>query len=323
MVGPRRLPALLSLGVVAVLPFFAGCAKKGQAWPDVPGPKVVTTFAPIYCFAANVAGDDATVRNLMFFSGPHGGEHLTLDDARLMRKADVLFISGLGLDTGIAKSLKAGASNDRLVIADLGGTLDKKLLLEGACHHDHGGGPHEHGDDPHVWLGPDHAALMVGAVRDALKNADPAHAAGYDRRAAEYVAKLAALKAEGVALLKPKTEKELITFHDSMAYFADAFGLHVIGVVRKSPTSDPSASEIQDLVKTCVRKQVRVVAVEPQYSRNDSARTILGELTHKGVAGATFVDFDPLETVTPEDLTPDWYERKMRTNLKNLADVLK
>ena len=35
------------------------------------------------------------------------------------------------------------------------------------------------------------------------------------------------------------------------------------------------------------------------------------------------MEFDPLETVAPADLTPDWYERKMRENLENLKKVLR
>src|SRR5438309_1428171 len=78
---------------------------------------------------------------------------------------------------------------------------------------------HKHDTDPHVWLSPDHAVLMVNTIRDALKEADPAHAAGYDQRAAAYVAKLTALKTYGVDKFKSKRDNRLVSFHDSLAYF--------------------------------------------------------------------------------------------------------
>jgi hypothetical protein len=35
------------------------------------------------------------------------------------------------------------------------------------------------------------------------------------------------------------------------------------------------------------------------------------------------VEFDPLETVRPDELTADWYERKMRANLETLSKAFK
>jgi hypothetical protein len=66
-----------------------------------------------------------------------------------------------------------------------------------------------------------------------------------------------------------------------------------------------------------------VIAVEPQYSTSTSGETLKKELVAKGLTDAKLVEIDPLETVRPDDLTPDWYEKKMRENLKALADALK
>ena len=49
----------------------------------------------------------------------------------------------------------------------------------------------------------------------------------------------------------------------------------------------------------------------------------LPELVAKGIRDADLVEFDTLETVRPDELTPDWYERKMRENLKALAEKMK
>lgn len=187
MAASRRIGVVVGVATFAALIPFSGCSQAGSGWPDRPGPKVVVSFAPIYCFVANVAGDDAVVRNLMTTTGPHtfAGSDV---EARLLRKADLFFINGLGLDSHAADALQKSSGNTGLKIIDLGGRIEKARLLEGTCHHDHHGGPHEHGDDPHVWLGPDRAATMVLAVRDALKAADPPHAADYDRRAAGYAA---------------------------------------------------------------------------------------------------------------------------------------
>src|SRR5215213_2287361 len=154
----------LLIGLLAAVP-LVGCADSGPTWPDKPGPKIVATFPPIYCFVANVAGDDATVRTAMTSQGPHHFDPKQ-SDAALLRQADLFFLNGLGLDERAAGKLKSFSANGKLRLIELGAKVDKKLLEEGACTHeghDHGHA-HEHPTDPHVWLGLDTAEQMVNGV---------------------------------------------------------------------------------------------------------------------------------------------------------------
>lgn len=316
--------ALAGFGLGAALP---GCGGGDDGWPkDRSGPKVVVSFAPIYCFAANVAGDDAVVRNLMTTSGPHHFNP-TDQDARTLRRADVLFVNGLGLERDKPEGMKKGSGNKSLKIVELGDRIPEKNLCEGSCHHDHGDGhhDHEHGKDPHVWLSPDQAVYMVEGIRDELKKLDAAHAEGYDRRAAEYVAKLKNLKAECKKLLDGKTDRRLITFHDSMAYFAKSFDLDIVGVLQKQPGSEPTGSDLEKLIALCANPAapVRVVCVEPQYGTSNAGTELVKIIKDKGVRDAVLVEFDPLETVPPDQLTPDWYEKKMLANVRALAEKMK
>jgi ABC-type Zn uptake system ZnuABC Zn-binding protein ZnuA len=322
----RWAPVGIVALIAGVLPFLGtGCGGSDSAWADRPGPKVVVSFAPLYCFAANVAGESAQVQSIMTTSGPHDFNP-TDTEARLLRKADLLFINGIGLDENLANTLKAGSSNRNLNVVELGERIPAENLLAGSGDHDHGDAHHhEHGDghDPHVWLSPSLAAVMVDGIRDELKKVDPAHAAGYDQRAAEYAARLRQLQADGKAMLAGKTDRKLVTFHESLAYFARDFDLKIEGVVEKKPGVEPNSDETSALIKLCVEKHVRLIAVEPQYGTNTSAKTILDELRKKGIADAELVEIDPLETVVPAALTPSWYEERMRANLAALRDKMK
>lgn len=318
------------LGVVLPLVMF-GCGgirknPGGEAdWPEGKT-RVVTSFAPLYCFAVNVAGDDAAVRNVMTTTGPHDFNP-TEEDARRVAKADLFFVVGLGLDESKAELMKKGSGNAKLKVVELGEKLPKEKLCEGFCNHaDHKNDPnHKHGKDPHVWLSPDHAVLLVNLIRDELKAADPAHAAGYDQRAAAYVAKLNQLKSDGLAMLKDKKERRLVTFHDSMAYFADAYDIEIRDVITLMPGQEPDQKKLQQTIRICTNedKPTRLIATEPQYSTSNSGETLRKELVANGLKDAATVEFDTLETVKPDDLTPDWYERKMRDNLKALAEKMK
>lgn len=317
--------------LAAVLPLaLVGCGgstrttQEGE-WPTKPGPRVVVSFAPLYCFAANVAGDDAAVKNVMTTTGPHDFSP-TEQDARLVSKADLFFVVGLGLDEGKADFMKKGSGNEKLKIVELGEKIPEKQLCEGFCDHaDKKDDPnHHHDKDPHVWLSPDLAEVMVNAIRDELKAADPAHAAGYERRAAEYVVKLRQLKQFGRAALKAKKDNRLVSFHDSLAYFAECYGLEIRGVVTPKPGQEPDAKQMQKLIRiaTDATKPTRVIAVEPQYSTSNVGEALKKELAAKGVKNPVLVEIDTLETVKPDELDTDWYEKKMGENLRALVGAL-
>lgn len=316
--------AFLTIALFAV--WIPGCGSREDVWPkDHPGPKVVVSFAPLYCFAVNVAGDDAVVRNMMTTSGPHHFNP-TDKDARLLQRADLFLVNGIGLEGDKPATLARSSGNKKLQIVDLGSLIPEDKLFEGSCHHDHGDGvKHDHGKDPHVWLSPEYAILQVQGIRDALKKADPDHASGYDQRAAAYIKRLEQLKAEGDELFKGKSDRNIVTFHDSMTYFASTFDINIVGVVQKNPGTEPNSKNLAELIGLCADQKhpVRVITVEPQYGTSSSANEVVKELRHRNVPDPTLVEFDPLETVTPGDLTPEWYVTKMRANIEALAKAMK
>ncbi|MCE9531441.1 MAG: metal ABC transporter substrate-binding protein [Planctomycetes bacterium] len=315
-----------SLLLIGMLVFINGCEKKpDNAWPDKPGKKVLTSFPPIHCFVINVTGDAAVVKPLLTTKGPHGHGEKTPLELKLATSCDAMFINGLTIDDSIGSQIKKATTNTNFNLVVLGDRLDKNKLLEGACQHDHkneGHADHDHGYDPHVWLSASLARSMVASIRDEMKRIDPANAAGYDERAGKYIAKLEQLEQDGRALLKDKTERKIIAFHDSLQYFGQCYGIKVEGFIQKEPGTEPSRGELDELIKMCKEKKIRVIAVEPQYPRNTSAQTILSELKAAGI-DASFVEIDPLETADESELSPDLYERKMRSNLENLAKVLR
>ena len=314
----RSLPVILA--TVAVV----GC-QSDPAWPDRPGPKVVVSFAPLYSFASSVAGEDAVVQSLMSTQGPHHFDPYP-NQARMIHSANLFFVSGLGLEERVAQRMVDSTGNGRLKFIELGKRIPEDCLLEGHCSHDHGPGhshtEHEHEIDPHVWMGIDNAKRYVTAIAEELKAIDPGKADNYERRAAEFIARLDSLKAEGQALLKGKSNPKIVTFHESLNYFADTFGLNIVEVIQKTPGREPTVKELDKLIEICLKNRVRVIAVEPQYSAQNSAARLLDQLKAKGIENPVLVEIDPLETANPGELSADWYEKKMRANLRALADAL-
>src|SRR3989344_3697879 len=88
------------LGILAIF-FVAQSRQSNQNNGASGGEKknsVVTTFLPIYIFAANIAGDAATVTNLL---PPNTEAHeyaFTPRDIETLSGADLVVYNGLGLD---------------------------------------------------------------------------------------------------------------------------------------------------------------------------------------------------------------------------------
>lgn len=315
------------LVIAAISLTLVGCSGGPDGWSDKPGPKVLAFFPPIYSLAATVAGDDAQVVSLLTTKGPHDYEAKP-SDARRLRRADLFLTIGLGLDDGVAKKLAETCGNPKLKHVALGEHLPKDMLREGTCNcgHEHTNGEkhdHDHGYDPHIWMGIPEAIAIVDLIRAELTQIDPAHADGYKKRAEELIARLTKLQADGKAQLEAKKEQaRLLTHHDSLHYFARCFGAEIVDAI-ELPGREPSGKRLNQLVDICKSKNVRLIAVEPQYSSNNGARAVLRELQLKGVENPEFVELDPLETADAGDLTPDFYERRLKYNLENLAKVLK
>ena len=329
------LPAAIAAFAGLTLLIAAGCPKNSTADPWASAgakPKVLVSFAPLYSFAASVAGPDADVKCLLTTTGPHTHGDATSRQIELARGADVIFINGLGLEDegdGIIPKLQKVAAHPNWNVVNLGTKIPPDWLMEGECHHDHSKKheEHEHGTDPHVWLSVRCAKVMVEGIRDELKRIDPAHAEGYESRAAAYLKKLDRLETEGKAMLASKEEKWIVSFHEALNYFAKTYGLQVAGAIELTPGQEPTDRQMKDIIKKCTNPNapVRVIAVEPQYPTHNAAAKIRDAL--RGLkdqpVDAEFAEVDPLETCLEEDLSPDLYENVMRRNLKELARVLR
>ena len=82
-------------------------------------------------------------------------------------------------------------------------------------------------------------------------SADPEHAEGYRERAAAYAKQLESLDAEVERQLAaiPPDDRELVTSHDALGYFADRYGLEVVATPfpASGPEAEASAQSVQEV----------------------------------------------------------------------------
>jgi ABC-type Zn uptake system ZnuABC Zn-binding protein ZnuA len=159
--------------------------------------------------------------------------------------------NGLGLDGWMAKVVSSAGGSPRVV--DLSDTIPQKVPR-----------------DPHWWHDPRNAEAAVLAIRNALVEADPKGARALRRNADAYLRRLRALDSDIAACVAqvPKAQRKLVTDHDAFDYFARRYGIHIVGTVIPSLTTQaqPSAGETAKLIGL-VRRE-RVHAVFPESSVN-------------------------------------------------------
>jgi zinc transport system substrate-binding protein len=321
----RRLSLL-----VIIVASISGCSER-EVWPEAkPGQaKVLVSFPPLYCFAANVAGEHAVVKCLLTGAGPHD-YHPTALDSLKVRKADLFLVNGLELDdfvTAIVRNAGNKKPTGELVFK-VGDALPDKMLIhlsedERQHFHEDGTSCTQGEHDPHVWLGPEHAAAIVQHIAKKFSEIDPANSKGYEVNADIYTKKLKELHDYGRAQLSSKQNRRIITTHDSLRYFAQAYGLEIVGSIRPQPGQEADAGQLGKLADLCQTKEVHAIMIEPQYSPR-AAEALCKQATSRG-AQVQLVEFDPMETARAEkggNPDPDLYLRRMRQNIDNLAKAL-
>ena len=273
--------------------------------------RVVTTFLPGYCIAANVAGSHARVENLLPGNVSLHDYQLSPGDLGRLSNADLVLVNGLGMETFLDRALRNLKPGTKNKIVTLTAGLHSELIHQGAQHRAEPG--HDHAHDPHVWLDPRLMARCVKNVVSALQKADPANTDAYGKNGAAYIKELHALDADLEKQLAPVKNVPFVTYHDAFRYFIRRYGLTLAGVVEQVPEIPPSAREMSSLLKTIREKKVKALFTEPG-ERSRLAQRIAED------AGIKLGVLDPLET---GELNPESYERGVRKNAAALLEALR
>ncbi|MBP3656542.1 MAG: zinc ABC transporter substrate-binding protein [Clostridia bacterium] len=282
-----------------------GCAAQGgDAFT------VVTSFYPMYVLTLNVTAGIDGVEVVNMADQNVGCLHdyqLQTRDMVTLEDASAMVINGGGMEQFMEKVFSL--REDLPVIE---ASVGIEMLCSGH-EHEHEDEHHEHEVmNAHVWLNPQLAIAQVNNIAQGLAAADPVNAQAYLDNAAAYTQRLTALDDEIRALLAPFEGREIITFHEAFAYFAQAYGLKVAGYIEHESGQEPGTREIAQTCDLVKEKGIGALFVEPQYPVR-TAETIARE------TGASVYTLDP---VVSGDGAADGYERAMRANAETFAEAL-
>ena len=260
-------PAAAAGAGAALLALLSGCGGGATGAPDGKV-AVVASTTQIADFTRAVGGDRVSVTQLLRpNTDPHDFEPRPSDVASTA-DARLILGNGLGLDPWLDD------------VADNAGAKPRPVYLGAHVPVVRPGEDGEPGD-PHWFQDPANVEAAVELIRDRLKQVDPADVAGYDRRAEAYLRRLGMLDAgitRCMAQVEP-AERKLVTDHDAFGYFAQRYGIRVVGAVIPSQTtqSQPSAGDIADLAQTVEREHVQ--AIFPEEALNPKLAEALARQT--------------------------------------------
>jgi zinc/manganese transport system substrate-binding protein len=256
--GQRR-SAVLVAGAAALAFLLAACG--GSASQGGTGPVVVATTTQIGDWTRVVAGDAARVHQILQpNTDPHSYEPRPAD-VQAVAGAKLVLENGDRLDAWMGSVISNAGGSPQVV--DLGTKVPVRLPGQSE-------GPEASRSDPHWWHDPRNAEAAVRAIRDALVAAEPSSATTFRANASAYVRRLRALDAGIRSCLQrvPASQRKLVSDHDAFGYFAQRYGIAIVGAVIPSQATQAqaSAADIAKLVRVIRREHVRAVFPESSLS---------------------------------------------------------
>jgi zinc/manganese transport system substrate-binding protein len=186
-----------------------------------------------------------------------------------LRRADLLVRNGVDGDPWV-EPLVRRAGNGRLAPSgpghlDVSRGIQVLGVPQGPVDRSRGD-VHPEGN-PHFTLDPGNAAIVTANIVERLARLAPEHRATLETRRREWLAQLDAAIRRWQETLAPYRGARVVTYHDTLVYFLDRFGLVSAGTVEDRPGIPPSPAHVADLIHRMKSEQVRVVIYEPWADR--------------------------------------------------------
>ena len=282
----------IPLILVAVAVWLVGlaCAGAAESTPEpatvssaataTPSLNVVATVSPITSIVENIGGTRIALQGVV----PEGVNSHTFEPApsvaATLAQSDLIFLNGLFLEEPTLEMAEANLKDGAAIVS-----LGEQTITRDQWQFDFSFPEADGHPNPHLWPDPILALRYAEIVRDILSERDPDnadyYAANYDAFAARIATLDEAVKAAVPTI--PSAKRKLLTYHDSWAYFADRYGLTVIGAVQPSDFSEPSAREVADLIHQIKSEGIPAVFGSEVFP-SDVMQTIAAE------SGAAYVD---------------------------------
>jgi zinc/manganese transport system substrate-binding protein len=232
---------------------------------------VVTTTPDLAAVVRDVGGDKVEVEALALGTqDPHFVDAKPSFILKLNR-ADLYVKRGLELEIGWAPVLENGARNANILtggrgFVDASAGIAPLEIPSGVVSRALGD-VHPYGN-PHYQLDPANAKIIARNIVVGLSRVDVGDQAYFEQRLADFDRRLDEKLAQWLQLMKPHQGAKIVTYHKSWDYFAQRFGLEVIGTMEPKPGVPPSPAHLAQLIQLMQAQHCKLVIKEPFYPEN-------------------------------------------------------
>ncbi|QXO16336.1 metal ABC transporter solute-binding protein, Zn/Mn family [Vibrio ostreae] len=214
----------------------------------------VASFSVLADIVKQVGGDHVTVTALV---GPDGDPHTFVpspQDSVKLNQADVVFMSGLGLEGWMDRLVTASGYKGPVIVASDG--VQSRTMQEDG----------EVVTDPHAWNSAANGAIYARNVTDALKAADPQDADYFEQRGSDYIEQLTKLDHWAKARFASVSEegRKVLTSHDAFGYFGAEYGVTFLSPQGFSTESEASAKQVAELISQIKSQHIHAYFIENQ-----------------------------------------------------------
>ena len=298
---------------ISVLAFALGLLLAGEA-RAADKLRVVATTPDLGAIARAVGGDAAEVTALA-----RPGEDAHFVDAKpsfivTLNKADVLIEGGAALEAGWLPPLLDAARNPRIAAGAPGRVVasDGIVLLDVPTRLDRSMGDVHPFGNPHFVLDPLNAKTVAGTIAKAYCAVDAAQCSTFETNARRFAETIDAKLPGWQKTLESVRGAKVVTYHKDFDYFAERFGLRVVGSLEPKPGIPPSPTHLAELVPKMQAQGVRLILIESYRERD----------TPDFVAGKTGAVVVPLPVMPGGSEAPD-YVALIDYNVRRIAEAAK
>ena len=239
----KKIPVCLAMGAMFISPFTL--AKTVD---------VVASFSVLADIVNQVGGDHVRVTSLV---GPDGDPHTfepTPQDSQALAQAQLVFVSGLGLEGWMDRLVSASGYKGQVIVASQG-VNTRKMEEEGKTV-----------TDPHAWNSMQNGVIYATNVMNALIKADPQDAADIRHQGENYIQQLEKLDSWALQRFQavPQAKRKVLTSHDAFGYFGQRYGVTFLAPVGFSTEAEANASDVAGLITQLKQQHIQRYFIENQ-----------------------------------------------------------
>lgn len=182
-----------------------------------------------------------------------------------VRRADLVVCTGAELEVGWLPQLIRQAGNPK--VASGAGTFmaaSQVKTLEKPVHFDRAAGDVHPQGNPHVQLDPRRVLIVAQRLDARLAQLDPANAAVYQQRLADFSQRWTAAMKRWQVKAAPLRGRKVVVHHISWVYLWDWLGIQQIGALEPKPGVPPTSAHLAGLIAT-TKSQKTLAIVRAAY----------------------------------------------------------